>query len=205
MTTIKKLRDSSTKRQAILEAAQSLLSRKNYEELTIADIAAQAGIAVGTIYLYFRNKRDIYTSASLSMDALIVEVCGDPRFLAMPIREGIPELVTSLFKVSREHMHLMALFQMDLQSGEEARQHQHSDQQIIEALDLLLRRAIERGELAPFPTEIYASMLNHIGGALLHQCFAVENGAREELYCNSLIDLLQHLFFGPSLAQRTEN
>jgi TetR/AcrR family fatty acid metabolism transcriptional regulator len=44
---------------AILTAARVVLAEKGYEKTVIADIAAQAGIVEGTIYRYFKNKREL--------------------------------------------------------------------------------------------------------------------------------------------------
>jgi len=53
---------SSDKRDRILEAAVKVFARKGYFAARVADIAGQAGVADGTIYLYFRNKEDILVS-----------------------------------------------------------------------------------------------------------------------------------------------
>ncbi len=43
----------------ILSAARLVISAKGYENVVLADIAREAGIVEGTIYRYFRNKRDL--------------------------------------------------------------------------------------------------------------------------------------------------
>ena len=48
------------RREQILEAAREVFSRKGYNEVTVADITARAGIAKGTLYLYFRGKEDLF-------------------------------------------------------------------------------------------------------------------------------------------------
>lgn len=53
---------SDEKRQRILEAATRVFARKGYFAARVSDIARRAGIADGTIYLYFRNKEDILVS-----------------------------------------------------------------------------------------------------------------------------------------------
>ena len=53
---------TSDKRDRILEAAVKVFARKGYFAARVADIAGQAGVADGTIYLYFRNKEDILVS-----------------------------------------------------------------------------------------------------------------------------------------------
>jgi AcrR family transcriptional regulator len=47
----------------ILEAARSVFATKGFNEATVDDIANAAGVAKGTVYLYYRSKRDIYFSA----------------------------------------------------------------------------------------------------------------------------------------------
>ena len=55
-------RRTTNKRGRILEAAVRVFARKGYFAARVADIAGQAGVADGTIYLYFRNKEDILVS-----------------------------------------------------------------------------------------------------------------------------------------------
>ena len=58
----RKERITEQRRRQILDAALSVFSRKGYGEATIPDIAQEAGIAVGTIYIYYENKRDLLLS-----------------------------------------------------------------------------------------------------------------------------------------------
>lgn len=48
------------KRLAILKAAFAEVSERGYVETKIEDIARKAGCAKGTVYLYFKDKADIY-------------------------------------------------------------------------------------------------------------------------------------------------
>src|SRR2546427_9935749 len=47
------------KPQNIIEAAVRVFARKGYYNSRVSDIAREAGIAAGTIYLYFKTKDDI--------------------------------------------------------------------------------------------------------------------------------------------------
>jgi len=48
------------RRAAILKAAEDLLRGSAYDQLTMADIARQADLAKGTVYLYFPSKDDLF-------------------------------------------------------------------------------------------------------------------------------------------------
>jgi TetR/AcrR family fatty acid metabolism transcriptional regulator len=50
------------KRKRILEAAIKVFARKGYFATRVADVARRAGVADGTIYLYFRSKEEILVS-----------------------------------------------------------------------------------------------------------------------------------------------
>ena len=52
------LRTEQRQRQ-IIDAAIDVFSRKGFAEATTHEIAKEAGVAVGTIYKYFNNKRDL--------------------------------------------------------------------------------------------------------------------------------------------------
>jgi AcrR family transcriptional regulator len=45
--------------EAIRDAAMRVVARKGYDHVTVQDIADEAGIAKGTVYLYFKSREDI--------------------------------------------------------------------------------------------------------------------------------------------------
>ena len=51
--------EKNNKYHQILEAAVRIFARQGFHQSTIAQIAKEAGVADGTIYLYFKNKDDI--------------------------------------------------------------------------------------------------------------------------------------------------
>jgi TetR/AcrR family fatty acid metabolism transcriptional regulator len=50
---------SANKRERILRAAVEVFARTGYFNARVADVAREAGVADGTIYLYFENKDDL--------------------------------------------------------------------------------------------------------------------------------------------------
>ncbi len=54
--------ETPDKRQAILDAAVKVFAGKGFFRSRVSEIAREAGVADGTIYLYFKNKDDILIS-----------------------------------------------------------------------------------------------------------------------------------------------
>lgn len=195
--------DTRSKQRAILDAARTLIAKQGYEETTIAQIAADAGVAVGTVYLYFRNKRELYTSVSIDWVETIAQALQDPRILALPIKQVPRAMIETSFSICHEKSNLMPLFQVDIQSSEEMRVHKEAEALITKALTLFFSSAIERGQLAPFDTTMYAKIIFGMVHSVLYDCFCVEEGRHEEEYRERTIEFVERLFFGPSLALGT--
>jgi len=193
--------ETRTKRELILEAARDLFVEKGYEETTIADIAKATGVAVGTVYLYFHNKHEIYTGVALDVEGLIANSFHAPSLLNLPFEQIPAAMAKAAFRVCHEHKNLVSLLQIDMQSSEEILLHKKSEERVTQAIDAVLRHAIAQGNLAPFNTEMYARILNLLAGAVFHQCFAVEKGEREETYLQYMTEFVERLFFGPSLRE----
>src|SRR5918993_4371881 len=50
------------KREAILRAAIDVFAERGFFTAQVADVARAAGVAAGTVYLYFRSKDDLLVS-----------------------------------------------------------------------------------------------------------------------------------------------
>jgi AcrR family transcriptional regulator len=61
-TSKRKEREKEARRQAILDAAGRVFSRKGFYEATLDEIAAEAELAKGTLYNYYKDKQDIFVS-----------------------------------------------------------------------------------------------------------------------------------------------
>jgi len=56
-------RSSPEKYQRILDGAVAVFAERGFHSARVSDIAARAGVADGTVYLYFRNKEEILMAA----------------------------------------------------------------------------------------------------------------------------------------------
>jgi len=61
----RKEREKERRRQQILVSAKRVFSEKGFNKATMEDIATDAELSPGTLYLYFKNKEELYASLSL--------------------------------------------------------------------------------------------------------------------------------------------
>lgn len=88
------------KRQLILEAATHVFAERGFFAAQVADIARRAGIASGTVYLYFRSKDDLLISL---FDRTMQDAIRDGR-------EALESVVNPADRLRRiAHLHLERL------------------------------------------------------------------------------------------------
>ncbi len=61
----RKERERERRRQQIMVAAKRIFSIKGFSRATMEDIANEAELSPGTLYLYFKNKDELYASLSI--------------------------------------------------------------------------------------------------------------------------------------------
>jgi len=63
----RKKREKEQRRQEIIHAARKVFSHKGFNAATMEEIALQAELSPGTLYLYFKNKEELHTVLSIEI------------------------------------------------------------------------------------------------------------------------------------------
>lgn len=102
-------RRKAARSSEILTAAREVFTARSYEEASISEIAALAGCVEGTIYTYFRNKRELLDAVLAAFfDALVDDVA--PRLDAIHgTRDRLRFLVARHLQISLDDPALGAL------------------------------------------------------------------------------------------------
>ncbi len=70
-------RERKARRIHILDAAEKTFLEQGFDNVTVDDIAAKAEVAKGTLYLYFKNKNDLFVALMLRRRKPILEAFGE--------------------------------------------------------------------------------------------------------------------------------
>jgi TetR/AcrR family fatty acid metabolism transcriptional regulator len=105
------------KREAILRAATDIFADRGFFNAQVADVARAAGVAAGTVYLYFRSKDDLLTSI---FERTMREAIADGRACVAPLTDPVEQLR----EVARVHLErlgsdrsLAVVFQVELRQS----------------------------------------------------------------------------------------
>ncbi len=192
---------SAARREAILAAALDEFSSRGFEAARLDDVAKRAGVAKGTIYLYFRDKESLFQELVRAMLTPLVgtiEALGAADMPIAVLSEQIVELfVREVYETRRKDV-IRLMITEGRRFPKLAEFYYHEVlARIIAAVRALLRRAAARGEvpeaLVNFPQIIAAPGLVAIVWSGLFERF-------EPLDVRKMMKTHVGLLFGPRTA-----
>ncbi len=96
--------DKQERHEAILDGAERLLSTEPERLASMSEVADEAGLAKGTVYLYFASKEELYLAVhERNIDAFFRELIAKAEAAA-------PLIIDDVFALTRRHMLERPLF-----------------------------------------------------------------------------------------------
>jgi AcrR family transcriptional regulator len=152
-------RNKLEKLRRIKEAAQNLFVAKGFDDTTMREIAVRAGVGLGTIFLYAKNKRDLlFLTINEPLQSITqqAEDAVDPR----------ASLIDNLLSVAKAHYQFFgqqpALARLALRemifydSGTQAASFQKTRERLIRMFEHIIELAIASKEIAPSEPPLFA-------------------------------------------------
>jgi TetR/AcrR family fatty acid metabolism transcriptional regulator len=134
------------KREAILKAAVKIFAKKGYFNSKVSDIASEAGIADGTVYLYFKSKDEVLRSVfDRTMEDFISEGRAELVKISSPA-EKLKWLAHFHLRKLGADRDLAIVFQVELR-GSTKFMEEFSEKGFRQYLDVI-KKVIEEGQKA---------------------------------------------------------
>lgn len=150
---------SEFRRNEILNAARTVFARRGFAAGILDEVAREAGIAKGTIYLYFDSKTEIYRAVlDGDMEALKEDTLR--RMEAAPTLRGkITAFVRSRLENAETRSEFFRIMDADPSASISRKQYRDWLREPVLALAMAFEAAAARGEVRPLPAEKLAWML----------------------------------------------
>ena len=148
---VNNLKRNKPKYKQIIDAAVIAIAENGYHQAQVSKIAKQAGVADGTIYLYFKNKEDILISVFQEKMGVFVDNLQDIIKNRSSSSEKLAQMIENHFKVLSDDRHLATVTQLELrQSNKEVRLKINAIlKEYLKLLDEILIEGMLSGEFNP--------------------------------------------------------
>lgn len=118
---------SGDKYAAILDAAEAVIARQGYHSAQISRIAREAGVAAGTVYLYFKNKPDLLVSLFRDRLGVLIEHAKECLLQPIDAREKLRHFIWQHLRVLASRRDLAVFTQVEMRQVDMAIQPQISE------------------------------------------------------------------------------
>ncbi len=169
------------KRERILKAAIALFAARGFENTSVADIANEADVAKGTVYLYFPSKDALIDQAYAHCHEQDATACaegldgvgGATEKLCLRMENAIRYALAHPEEAAIERMYL-SLPSRSAAGTSYVRQPLH-----FKAVDAIMRQGVAKGELKDLPTTLLGEIFFAIGAAFYFYLIANPNLAED--------------------------
>lgn len=135
-------RKTIDKRSLILDAALRTFAKRGYSETKVAEIAAEAGVAEGTLYNYFKSKEELLLALfDEKWNIIINDIRKKINRLEDP-NDKLKAIFTSIVSMFRKNRQLAELFMIDMKQSN-IFLNNYTINRIVEFLDIIESVLIE--------------------------------------------------------------
>jgi TetR/AcrR family transcriptional regulator, fatty acid metabolism regulator protein len=152
----------SDKRERILSAAERIFARHGFFAAKVSDVAKEAGVADGTIYLYFKSKDDLLISL---FERRMQQVNDTLRTAIAPLaspREQLRAFITAYLQLVHDEPSAAEVLTIELRQSSKFMK-EYENPQFADFLRLLggiIASAQDKGELdSEIPSHVAARMI----------------------------------------------
>ncbi len=183
----------------LLDAAESVFTKKGVAASTLNDIAVEAGMTRGAIYWHFKDKGELVRAmcerATLPMEAMVNEVmavAGDDPLGS--VRRLTVHALTQIAESKRQHTVFDILFHKCEKTGELAEvfeREYESRNECQSQIEGLFKQAVKRGQL-PVDTDTHLAMqaLHSYLIGLMHEWLLAPEAYDLAKHAAPLVDVL---------------
>ena len=153
------------KQHLIMQAAEKLFTSRRFHEITMDDVAAAADVAKGTLYLYFRDKEDLFAQTCTAgfdelCELLESKVPGDASFAEQLL--GTVKQIAEFFERRHQLLRMMQTEEarMFYTKGGLHDRWMEKRKKLVSAIAAVLKMGVSAGEVrGDIPPEVLANIL----------------------------------------------
>lgn len=188
------------KREAILRAAIKVFARNGYFNSKVSDIASEAGIADGTVYLYFKSKEEVLHSVfDRAMEEFISE---GKREIAeiQDVREKLRRIAQLHLGKLEADKDAAIVFQVELR-GSTKFMEKFSAAGFAQYLDIIRQTIVEGQKQGVFRKDLSPTICSKIFYGALDEMVTNWILSKKDYALEPMADTVLEIFFGGVLAK----
>ncbi|MFT9055602.1 MAG: TetR/AcrR family transcriptional regulator [Ethanoligenens sp.] len=186
--------EKQQKREQIAAAARALFADFGYHAVSVAQIATKADVAKGTVYLYFKDKEELFLYLVQQFIDEMTCFVREVEQQNLSIAEKFHTVIYSLLKYRREQKFLYRVMReaRETQSSLARRVTAILDDEITQYIEKQLEQALQNGEVRPCNPKVLSFVIVHIYSTLAFEWEEQHEPLDERQVAESVSNFLKH-------------
>lgn len=168
-------RDPEARRQRVLAVAVRRFATTGYEATSVNEVAAEAGVAIGTLYKYFPDKAALLEGVLEQFEHEFAAWMQQASTEGGPFAARVHRMIDGLFTLASEREHFFWALSAGTHSLRGQRAHTPGDTMRAIIADFL-RAGIAAGEFRSLDVDKMAALGFGVVEAAMQRCFGGESG-----------------------------
>lgn len=187
---------SPSKREQILDAAVTVFSTRGYRATLVDEIAQEAGVAKGTLYLYFQSKEQMYMEALRENIEKLHALTSARMEEASSTWDKIKALVAARLEFGKTHKDFLRIYLYEFAvsyaaQGKVSQRIKALVQKESDQLRCIFEKGIRAGEVRAAPPEQLVAILQDIVRGIMAGRVIEMRPSESELNADQIVDLLR--------------
>jgi AcrR family transcriptional regulator len=172
----------AARREEILDAARRVFAARGFRGTTIADIAEEARIALGTIYLYFPSKEAVFGALNHRLGELIAEALRSES-PAISLEDTTARRVRATFDACASNRDLVRLFVLNTDPGSAVeRRIRAQENSRNRPIALEIAQGVEAGTVRRCDPAVAVRLIYGVVRMAVYEAFVVGDGSNADAY-----------------------
>lgn len=186
------MQKSAETRARIVKAAIEVFGRTGYDTAAMSEIASQADVAKGTLYLYFASKEQLFEEVYLQCRAERLQACGVDHEEQLSVMDKLCRRLRKGTRWELAEPTKNQLVRAYLTHPVFGKRVAHVVESLnTQALMPIFEQGVKTGELRPLPLDLLAEMYIRFGSAVYYYIEKHPEEADDEALWQSIYDSLQ--------------
>ncbi len=174
----------------ILAAARKVFATKGFRDATVDDIAAEAGIAKGTVYLYYPSKKEMYLAALKQGLEELRQRTGAAMQAAAGAQAKLRAFVRTRMEYAEANRDFFRIYHSEFGNLTNDSEFQQLYLQQAKTLEAVLQAAAKKGEIRRIRADFSAFLIYDMVKSVMIQRLLGRSTARLDDDIESLTELI---------------
>jgi AcrR family transcriptional regulator len=176
---------SEFRRNEILDAARKIFAKKGFADATMDEIAAACGLAKGTLYLYFKSKRDVYLKTLQHGITELLERVTENMHGVTGVRAKLRANIATRLQHAEDNRDFIKIYLTEFinvtHPASINKDFRDVQLKLAQGVEQVLRDAVDHGEIQPLDVETIAfTIQDMIRGLTTRRVLGSSKKNREE-------------------------